>query len=196
VRKSSVATLVALSGNVLSNTLRFDGSAVDTQITTCLTLAQTGAGLTMKLTWGQNPRDLDSHLQTPSGAHVYYSSTGSLTTAPYAALDVDDTSSFGPEVITLSRLMVGTYRYYVVNFSGYASGPISAASARVELSIPGRAVELYTPPAAGEATNTRAWTLFELDVDAACNVTVRRLGTYSSAEPANPPSTNPVYCQR
>ena len=196
VRRSSVATLVALSGGLLSNTLRFGGSATDTQVTACLALGQAGAGVTMKLTWGVAPRDLDSHLLTPSGSHVYYSNTGNLVAAPFANLDVDDTSSYGPEVVTLTRLMVGTYKYYIYNYSGYSSGAFAAATARVELSIPGRATELYTPPASGEAASTRVWSLFEMDVDAQCNVTVRRTGTYSDSEPAPGASNTPVYCQR
>ena len=196
VRRSSVATLVALSGGMLSNTLRFNGSATDTQVTACLALGQAGAGVTMKLTWGLAPRDLDSHLLTPSGSHVYYSNTGNLAAAPFANLDVDDTSSYGPEVVTLTRLMVGTYKYYIRNFSGYSSGAIAAASARVELSIPGRAIELYTPPASGEVATTRVWILFELDVDAQCNVTVRRSGTYSDSDPSGAATSTPVYCQR
>ena len=192
-----MATLVALSGGMLSNTLRFNGSTTDTQvITACLELGQAGAGVTMKLTWGLAPRDLDSHLLTPSGSHVYFFNRGNLVAAPFANLDVDDTASYGPEVITLTRLMVGTYKYYIRNNSGYSVGAIAAASARVELSIPGRAVELYTPPVNGEVATTQVWMLFELDVDAQCNVTVRRSGTYSDSDPAGAASSTPVYCQR
>ena len=53
------------------------------------------------LTWGEEPRDLDSHLWIPTGVgiytHVYFSNRGTLLGAsPYAELDVDDTYSFGP----------------------------------------------------------------------------------------------------
>ncbi len=195
IRKSSQATLAARSGSLRSNTLSVGPYTVDSQLPNCLTLGQASGGITMKLTWGAAPSDLDSHLFTPSGAEVYYSSKGSLSAAPYAALDVDDTSSFGPEVVTINRLMVGTYRYFVVNYSGYGAGPIAASSARVELNIPGRAAELFTPPA-GETSSTSTWTLFELDVDAQCNVTVRRVGTYANSEPVNPPTATPVYCVR
>lgn len=195
LRRSSVATLVAQSGTRLSNTVRFSGSANDSTLSPCLTLGQAGAGLTMKLTWGARPSDLDSHLYTPSGAQVYFSSRGSLAGAPFANLDVDDTSSYGPEVVTISRLMVGTYTYFVRNYSGYSSGPIAAASARVELSIPGRAVELVTPPATGELSSTNYWVLFALDVDTQCSVTVRRLGTYNGSAPTRPVTGTPVYCQ-
>jgi len=192
IRKDSLATITGLSAGRLTNTLGVGPYAVDTTLPACLTLGQTGAGVTMKLTWGALPRDLDSHLFAPDGTHVFYGNTGSLTAAPFANLDVDDTSSFGPEVTTLTKLMVGTYKYSIYNFSGFASGSITAAGARVELSVQGRAVELFVPPA-GETSATRWWNLIELDVDAACNVTVRRVSNFSSTEPTT--SNVPVqYC--
>ena len=150
----------------------------------------------MKLTWGAAPYDLDSHLYTPSGAHVYFSSKGRLLADPFANLDVDDTSSFGPEVITLTRLMVGTYKYHVHNYSGFSSGSFTNASARVELNVPGRASELFTPPAVPEPSSTRVWTLFELDVDPQCNVTVRRVPGFSANAPALPAASTPQFCTR
>ena len=192
IRKSSVATLTGLFGGSLTNTLRVGPYSADTTLPACLALGQAGAGVTMKLTWGQAPSDLDSHLFAPNGAHVYYGSKGSLLAAPFANLDVDDTSSYGPEVVTLTRLMVGTYKYSIYNYSGYASGPITASGARVELNIPGRTLELYVPPA-GETNLTRWWNLFEFDVDAVCGITVRRVGVFSSTSPTTP-STTPVYC--
>lgn len=193
MRRSSQATLVGLSAGTLSNTLRVGPFTADAEISPCLVLSQATAGVTMKLTWGERPSDLDSHLFAPDGSHVYYSTKGSLVAAPYANLDVDDTSSYGPEVVTLTRLMVGTYKYSVKNYSGYSSGPIAASGARVELNIPGRAQELYVPPASGETSSTPWWNLFELDVDARCNVTVRRVGTYGSSEPTAGSGTA-TYC--
>ena len=195
LRRSASATIVAEAGGPLSNTQRVGPFPADGNVPACLVISQAGAGVTMKLTWGEFPSDLDSHIVTPSGAHVYYASRGSLTAAPYAGLDVDDVSSYGPEVVTLTRLMVGTYKYYIYNYSGYNAGPIAAASARVELNIPGRAPELFTPPSAGELPTTRSWLLFELDVDALCTVTVRRQGSYSDNEPTTAASA-PAYCSR
>jgi uncharacterized protein YfaP (DUF2135 family) len=192
IRRSSQATVIGVAGGQFTNTLRVGPYAVDTTLTDCLVLGQAGAGITVKLTWGQAPSDLDSHLFAPNGSHVFYSSKGSLTATPFANLDVDDTSSYGPEVVTLSRLMVGTYRYLVHNYSGHASGPISASGARVELNVPGRDLELFVPPA-GETDATDWWTLFELTVDTACNVTVTRLGSYSTT--ASPtPAGEATYC--
>ncbi len=193
MRRNSQATLVAVAGGLLSNTLRIGPYNVNAQLSECLALGQTGAGITMKLTWGALPDDLDSHLILPDGTHIYYGNEGNLINTPYVNLDVDDTSSYGPEVITITKLMVGTYKYSIRNFTGYSGGPIGSASARVELNIPGRAAELYTPPATGESALTDYWNLFELDVDARCNVTVRRVGSFSQGGPSNVTAT-PTYC--
>jgi hypothetical protein len=196
LRRSSVATLTASSGAALSNTLRITTGPNDSTVAACLALGQAGSGVTMKLTWGALPSDLDSYLFAPSGTRVYYSNAGSLVSAPFASLDVDDVSSFGPEVVTISRLMVGTYKYAVNNYSGQSRGLFSASSARVELSVPGRSLELFVPPTAGETLDTDWWSLFEMDVDAACNVTIRRTGTFSANGPTSAASSTPVYCAR
>ncbi|CAN5403552.1 hypothetical protein BH11PSE9_BH11PSE9_23990 [soil metagenome] len=193
IRKASQATIAGISAGKLTNTLRVGAYSVDTALPDCLALGQAGAGITMKLTWGAAPSDLDSHLFAPDGSHVYYSNKGSLLSAPFANLDVDDTSSYGPEVMTLTRLMVGTYKYSVRNFSGFGSGPISASGARVELNVPSRTAELFAPPATGETSATNWWNLFEFDVDTSCNVTIRRVGTFSSSQPTSGIGT-PVYC--
>ena len=197
VRRNSRTTLVAQSGARLSNTLTAESGSADSTLPQCLVLADalTG-GVTMKLTWGQRPSDLDSYLVTPSGTRVSYNARGSLVAAPFANLDVDDTSGFGPEVVTITRLMVGTYKYAVNNYNGQSSGLISASPARVELSLPDRPVELFVPPATGETTSTNWWLLFELDVDAACNITVRRVAAFAQSLPTLPTAGTPVYCSR
>ena len=76
----------------------------------------------MVLNWGETPPDLDSYLLTPiiddSTYHIYFSNTGSDTTAPYAKLDTDDTDGYGPETITINQAFAGTYIYYIMNFTG------------------------------------------------------------------------------
>lgn len=75
------------------------------------------------LTWGAQPSDLDSHLTGPiadnsdSRFHIYFINKGTASASPFTTLDIDDTSSYGPETITISSQFVGTYRYYVHNFS-------------------------------------------------------------------------------
>ncbi len=196
MRRSSQATLVGRVGGQSSNTLRVGPFGGDSTLPSCLVLGAVGGGVTMTLSWGERPGDLDSHLLTPAGDHVFFGNDGSLGAAPFASLDVDDTNSFGPEVITVSRLMVGTYTYYVRNYSGFGNGPISASGARVSLSISGRATELFTPPAGGENSGTNVWVLFELDVNAQCNVTVRRVPAFVASDPTPAAAANPVYCVR
>ena len=81
------------------------------------------------LTWGAMPRDLDSHLKLPTGSQVYYSNRA----AGGANLDVDDTSSYGPETITLNQLTnSGVHKYYIYNFSRDSTS-FSNADARISV---------------------------------------------------------------
>lgn len=88
------------------------------------------------LNWGQLPSDLDSHLDTPSieGTvyHVYYSDQGNASAAPYAALDHDVTSGYGPETMTIYDMFAGTYKYYIYDYSG-SSTPLTASQAVVQI---------------------------------------------------------------
>ena len=86
------------------------------------------------LSWGSEPPDLDAHLWTPSGAHIYYDNKGDCDAAPYACLDRDDTDGEGPETITITRREDGTYKYAVVWYSDSAdvrTWPDSGAVVRV-----------------------------------------------------------------
>ena len=66
--------------------------------------------------WAVN-HDNDAHLKLPDGTHIYYSNKGSLTSFPWAQLDLDDTTSTGPETITISQLQSGTNKFYVCDFT-------------------------------------------------------------------------------
>ncbi|MCB9016582.1 MAG: carboxypeptidase regulatory-like domain-containing protein [Lentimicrobiaceae bacterium] len=83
------------------------------------------------LNWGAEPTDLDSHLNTPAiegqAYHIFYSSQGSATSAPYAALDHDVTSGYGPETMTIYQMFNGTYQYYIHNYSESPAITISQA---------------------------------------------------------------------
>lgn len=78
------------------------------------------------LTWGQTPSDLDSHLKTPSNHHVFYSNK--IPSGAGANLDLDDTSSYGPETITITEEQNGTYTYYVHDYSNKGSSSSSVLS--------------------------------------------------------------------
>ncbi|MCM5678580.1 hypothetical protein M8A51_03430 [Schlegelella sp. S2-27] len=151
-------------------------------LTGCLTLPSTD-GATVRLTWGENPRDIDSHLHVPGGAHVYYVNKGSLTAEPFASLDVDDTSGFGPEVTTVRRPKVGIYRFYLHNYSGTFSPGMTGSPTRVELNYLGRVVAFSPPSGEGSA---RYWHLFDLRIGENCEMTLYRYNRWRADIPANP----------
>jgi len=193
VKRGGVLTLAALTGDRLTNTLRVEAAttAADATLPNCLVTAFTTAGINIKLTWGAKPEDVDSHLLVPDGAHVYFAAPGDLVAAPFANLDVDDTDSFGPEVVTITRLMQGTYRYAVHNYSGTFDPGMTGSPVRVELSR-GGALNVFTPPA-GEGSNGW-WHVFDLVVDANCAVTLVPVNTWLADQPPPAAVSNPVLC--
>jgi PKD repeat protein len=96
-----------------------EGETVELQISLSPVLA--GGQYRFVLTWGETPKDLDSHLKTPeiegSTYHIYWYEKGSESSPPYAILDIDDTTSYGPETTTIFQLKQGIYYYYVYNYS-------------------------------------------------------------------------------
>lgn len=119
------------------------------------------------LTWGETPSDLDSHLywkdsDGENGYHVYYSHK----TETNANLDVDDTSSYGPETITITNITGGTYAYYVHDYSNRddSSSTIMANSGAKIVVYMGSgatpAYTLYVPYGAGTS-----WHVFTYNAD-------------------------------
>ncbi|MBQ8247058.1 MAG: cellulose binding domain-containing protein [Lachnospiraceae bacterium] len=120
------------------------------------------------LTWGNSPRDLDSHLALYMGniisQHIFYSSK--ICYDPYTgkeySLDVDDTFSYGPETITFytDNPLIDEYKYYVYNFSGGSVGN--------ELSLSGAKVTIYYGSQESRTINVplnetgRTWNVFRI----------------------------------
>lgn len=122
-----------------------------------------GSGtMRMVLTWGESPSDLDSHLLTPEidgiEHHVYFGDHGDSLSAPYARLDVDDTSGYGPETITIYEAQPGTYRYYIYNWSG--TPDIAGCGAQVQLYNEDGLIQTVTVPASGEGNY---WYVCDID---------------------------------
>ena len=116
------------------------------------------------LEWGAEPQHLNSYLtgETDSGTDVSVSfsdktcSSGSET---IAELDVDDTTGYGPETITLYDLN-GVYRYTVKDFR--RTGTLQQYGATVKVYLPGQAQpEVIT--VAPNAGIVNIWEVFELD---------------------------------
>ncbi len=131
------------------------------------------------LSWGANPADLDSHLETPpiSGVpyHVFFANPGSQSNAPFAELDVDDVTGFGPETITITNTFPGTYVYYIHRFSG--TGTIAGSGATVQVYTEAGLVNTVTAPATGVGDY---WDVFQID---GATRTVSLINAFS----ANPP---------
>ncbi|MBA3444343.1 MAG: hypothetical protein H0T58_05760 [Gemmatimonadales bacterium] len=121
------------------------------------------------LQWGATPSDLDAHLtgptETESRFHVYFGVRGSLDAAPFAALDRDDTDSFGPETITVSRMVEGTYRFSVHDFvnrgasSDSPSDALALSSATVTVYLASGESQVFGVPEGQPGT---LWTVFTL----------------------------------
>lgn len=183
---SGVATVTGLPEGVNSISVTSNGyvSATQSATLTCAAsntvavavspAAGTTGGLTsgqfrVILTWGQNPSDLDSHMTGPNADssrwHLYYSNK---TAGGICKLDVDDTSSYGPETVTCpatgttGALRDGVYRYSVHHYSG--SGNIGTSGASVRLEFANGTVYNYTPPSLAWTGSSNVWTVFELTV--------------------------------
>lgn len=118
----------------------------------------TATSMRIVLTWGSSPSDLDSHLTTSNGDHIWYSNK----TYEWGNLDVDDTSSYGPETITISTIEEGvTYTYYVYNFSGGGNSVLSNSGASVTVYIGDTESYTFTVPSG----SGRYWTLFTYNTE-------------------------------
>jgi hypothetical protein len=121
----------------------------DITLAECLVLSEALTKIT--LNWGEAPRDLDSHLYITdtegNESHVYYANSEVTLNETIIYLDVDDVTSYGPEVISIPQFPVeGRYDYYVKNFSG--SPDIDPATTRVEF-IFNNEQRIFSPPTVG-----------------------------------------------
>ncbi len=59
-------------------------------------------------------------------------------------LDLDDTTSYGPETVTLSADPAGTYHYFVYKFKG--SGTLASSEAQVKVYQGGTIIGTFNVP--------------------------------------------------
>lgn len=150
------------------------------------------------LTWGETPWDLDSHLTGPlpdgSRFHMYYPYADSNDGSPWPdiiTLDLDDTSSYGPETTTIHQQMDGVYRFSVYDFSNRGS------TDSTELSNSGAQVRIYRGNSGLTATfnvpvnaGGILWTVFELNGDNLTPINSMSYVSDSGAVQAPRPGTN------
>lgn len=114
---------------------------------------KTGGGaptpkLRVLLSWDSDNTDLDLHLVTPDGEHVWY---GHRVANNGAALDVDVTSGYGPEIISMPAPLKGQYLVYVNYYGGGDSSeqvPITTAKVVIitQEGTPSEKVESFIIP--------------------------------------------------
>jgi hypothetical protein len=113
------------------------------------------------LTWNDRPADLEAHLTEPNQNgcryHCYYFNK----TTPTASLDLDDRDGYGPETITITDKVTGTYRYYVHDFTNrnINSRCLSLSGAEVKVYSGSREPLVFTVPYA----YGNVWHVFDLD---------------------------------
>ncbi len=114
------------------------------------------------LSWGANPSDLDSHLEGthPNGdyAHVYFGNQSGSVNGKDIYLDIDDTSSYGPETITFEADPESSYEYYIVWYAG--SGTWKDSEAVINVYNGTRHVAVYTVPEADNSSGR--WSVFKI----------------------------------
>ena len=166
------------------------GGTVDQAIS--LTPIRAGGAITIVLTWGAQPLDLDAHLSGPNRSggrfHVYFADRSEPTSSPYASLDVDDQVSFGPETITITRdpttgsFVAGEYRYWVHNFS--LDPGFDVSDARVTVNSGGGQLDSFSVP--GGPATLAIWRVVNLTIDAAGNVALTPVQSFTTGFSSTP----------
>ncbi len=133
------------------------------------------------LTWGSTPRDLDSHLSISldngSNGHVYYGNKSYyINSTEIANLDLDDTSSYGPETTTIYTEVDGVFTFRVHDYTnrGYSNSQALANSGATVsvysgyLSVP---IRIYYVPTG----NGVDWNMFSFDSSTGVITTINTL---------------------
>lgn len=105
------------------------------------------------LRWGNTPYDLDSHLIGPGSggevSHVYYGNKSYSSAQFMVLLDVDDQDGEGPETITVTKPMDGTFTYSVHDFTNKGltnSTELANSMATVEVYIGNNPPKVFNVP--------------------------------------------------
>ena len=141
-------TLEIIKGNYITNHINI-AVVLDETKTYNVTLSPENSSidtdnLRIVLTWGEYPWDLDSHLygkdkltdsdvfHTCYWAKNYYQGSTAI-----AKLDVDDTTSYGPETTTIYELNDNMkYSYYVHDYTnGYSSSSTAMAASGAKVQV-------------------------------------------------------------
>lgn len=147
------------------------------------------------LTWGKDPTDLDSHLIGPavSGGqfHTWYGvKEYSDNNTSIVDLDWDDVTSYGPETTTIRQDVVGTYKFYVHNYSGESALTASGAKVEVIRGTDWENPKVYNVPAGG---SERYWIVFEFTIKEDGTIEYKEVNQLTNDNPATGSYVNGGY---
>ncbi|WP_049945918.1 M4 family metallopeptidase [Butyrivibrio sp. LC3010] len=152
----------------------------------------------IRLTWGETPRDLDSHLVKINGNgtnkwHIYYSHKKvDENGKPVADLDYDDTTSFGPENTTIYDMTPGVYYFFVHDYttgSNANSTRMAASDAKVQISKAGEHLRTYYIDPSSKGT---IWMVCRIQIGQDGTVNIQNKNIYSGGG-VSYPNTLPLY---
>jgi hypothetical protein len=118
--------------------------------------------LRVVLEWGAQPSDLDIHLEKISNYHISYRNMRNYA-GENAALDRDDTNSYGPETITLGKIdRNAVYNLFIHDYSNgrsSSSTALSQSNATIRVYSQNRLINTFQVPA-GRGT---LWNVFRIE---------------------------------
>lgn len=110
------------------------------------------------LTWGSDPTDLDSYaIGTSSIGQKFNICYRNRRVSDIGNLDIDDTSSYGPETITITDIGA-SFVYSVVDFRG--EGTLGGSQATVKVYLPGENAPIVFKVPSGSGL---VWEVFEYE---------------------------------
>jgi hypothetical protein len=129
------------------------------------------------LSWDEDPSDLDSHLWLPAGDpyHICFIDKGDNDEFPFAELDLDDVTSFGPETTTIYEAQPGIYTYAVHNFSGEFGDdiPITQSGGHVDVFGESGLISSFDVPTSGSGF---WWEVFTINAETGQITTINQVG--------------------
>jgi hypothetical protein len=98
--------------------------------------------------------------------------------------DTDDVTSYGPEIVTVTKLLPGVYRYSVNNFSGQSSFKMENSGCLVNVVIPKSGIIRRYDIPTSNPTNGTLRVVFELTVDNAGDTTLTGINQFKETNPS------------
>jgi uncharacterized protein YfaP (DUF2135 family) len=142
--------------------------------------------ISVALTWGLLPSDLDAHMSGPAATgnsrfHLYWNNANA---ASHATISGDDHNGLGPETITIKKnattgnWVAGEYRVWAHNYSAVPA--FGDSSAKVTVTRGDQQLGVYNVSGASGSSNQSIWRSVNLTIDASGNVTLAPTQQFSN----------------